>query len=120
MLSKRLMKTMILKNVMIGTLTKMSFAERGLIVNFETATIIVYYMLGAYTFCSVRWATQKGDILGVRAQKVARLRGGQICVFRACVAQLVWPSSKYRWGGQHYIFFESSKLPKTVFTCVLQ
>ena len=69
----------------------------------------------AYTFYSVRWATQKGDILGVRAQKVAQLggEGGQIVVFGACVAQLVWPSSKYRGGTALYFFqiVEATKNP---------
>ena len=72
-----------------------------------------------YTFYSVRWATQKGDILGVRAQKVAQLRGGgQIFVFRACVAQLVWPSSKYRWGGDSIIFFSNCRSYQKRFSLV--
>ena len=61
---------------------------------------------------------KKGTFWGCVRKKWPSWGGGQIVVFGACVAQLVWPSSKYRWGGQHYIFFESSRLPKTVFTCV--
>ena len=46
-----------------------------------------------YTFYPVRWATQKGDIFGVRAQEVAQLGGGgQIFFDGVCLAQLVWPS----------------------------
>ena len=45
--------------------------------NFQTRVCSENKPLGTtYTFYSVRWATEKGDILGVRAQKVAQLRGG--------------------------------------------
>ena len=70
-----------------------------------------------YTFYSVRWATQKGDILEVRAQKVAQLGGGQIRIFGVTVAQLKWPSSKKGGGGR---FFESSNILKTFFSYELQ
>ena len=58
-----------------------------------------------YTFYSVRWATQKGDILEVRAQKVAQLGGGTDSYFRcvrgpAQVAQL-----KKRGGGTELLYF---------------
>ena len=76
---------------------------------------------GTYTFYSVRWATQKGDILEVRAQKVAQLGGGQIRIFGVSVAQLKWPSSKKGGGGRHYYtFFKSSNVPKTFFSYELQ
>ena len=70
-----------------------------------------------YTDYSVRWATQKVDILEVRAQKVAQLGwGGQICIFGVSVAQL-----KKRGGGQnYYTFFKSSNVPKSFFSYELQ
>ena len=57
-----------------------------------------------YTDYSVRWATQKGDILEVRAQKVAQLGGGDRFVFSVCP----WPTSSgpaQKRGGTALIYF---------------
>ena len=62
-----------------------------------------------YTDYSVRWATQKGDFLEVRAQKVAQLGGGQIRIFGVSVAQLKWPSSKKGGGGDRIIILFSNR-----------
>ena len=68
-----------------------------------------------YTFYSVRWATQKGDILGVRAQKVAQLRGGDRFVFSVCA----WPSScgpaQNTEGGTALYFFRIVEATKNRF-----
>ena len=68
----------------------------------------------AYTFDSVRWATQKGDIFRVRAQEVAQLGGGRDNFFfdGVCVAQL-----KIRGQGKHYSNFKSEKIPITIVFC---
>ena len=68
-----------------------------------------------YTFYSVRWATQKGDILEVRAQKVTQLRGGTDLCFRcvrgpARVAQL-----KILGGGTALYFFQIVECTENLF-----
>ena len=73
-------------------------------------------MTHVYTFYSVRWATQKGDILGVRAQKVAQLRGGGTDLCFPCVrgparvAQL-----KIQMGGTALYFFRIVEATKNRF-----
>ena len=68
-----------------------------------------------YTFYSVTWATQKGDILGVRAQKVAQLRGWDRFVFSVCA----WPSSsgpvQNTDGGTALNFFQIVEATKNLF-----
>ena len=68
-----------------------------------------------YTFYSVRWATQKGDILGVRAQKVAQLGWGDRFVFSV----RAWPSScgpaQNTEGGTALYFFQIVEASKNLF-----
>ena len=78
------------------------------------AVCSVYQPNLTYTFYPVRWATQKGNILRVRAPKVAQLGGGTDFFFVRA-----WPTSRgpaqNRGGGHYYSCFKFLKLPKTCF-----